>query len=68
MKIKILKVNQHCYAVAVLCRCLGISRHYVYNQYKATKQKSIANHAEKTLAIFNRSYQSYQTRRIRFAL
>ncbi|WP_239363470.1 IS3 family transposase [Snodgrassella communis] len=51
-----------------LYRCLGISRHYAYYQCKTTKQKSVAHYADKILTIFKRSYQSYGTRRIRFAL
>ena len=63
-----MKANQHRYAVAALCRCLGISRHYAYYQCKTTKRKLVAHYADKILTIFKRSYQSYGTRRIRFAL
>ena len=51
-----------------LYRCLGISRHYAYYQCKTTKRKLVAHYADKILTIFKRSYQSYGTRRIRFAL
>jgi type I site-specific restriction-modification system R (restriction) subunit len=44
-KIKILKANQHSYTVMTIYRCLGISRHYIYYQNKATKQKTIAEYA-----------------------
>ncbi|WP_144366101.1 IS3 family transposase, partial [Snodgrassella communis] len=42
--------------------------HYAYYQCKTTKRQLIAHYADKILTIFKRSYQSYGTRRIRFAL
>lgn len=47
---------------------MGLSRHYAYYQCKGNQQKSVACYADKIVTIFNQSYQSYGTRRIRFSL
>ena len=50
-----------------MCRCLGISRHYFYYQCKSLEKK-VLKYAQEIQSIFNLSYQSYGTRRIRKAL
>jgi hypothetical protein len=64
----ILRANQHRYAVAALCFCLGISKHYAYYQCQTTKRKLVAHYVDKILTICKYSYQSYGGKRIRFAL
>ncbi|WP_392559892.1 IS3 family transposase [Orbus mooreae] len=59
---------RHRYSLQWLCRCLGISRHYFYYQCKKNAYQRRLKYAQQILTIFNGSYQSYGTRRIRQAL
>ena len=60
--------NRHRHSLSWLCRCLGISKHYFYYQCKTRLEKKVLKYAQEIQSIFNRSYQSYGTRRIRKAL
>ncbi|WP_181415291.1 IS3 family transposase [Gilliamella apicola] len=60
--------NRHRHSLSWLCRCLGVSRHYFYYQCKTRLEKKVLKYAQEIQAIFNRSYQSYGTRRIRKVL
>ena len=56
--------NRHRHSLSWLCRCLGISRHYFYYQCKTRLEKKVLKYAQEIQSIFNRSYQSYGTRRM----
>ncbi|WP_181415979.1 IS3 family transposase [Gilliamella apicola] len=60
--------NRHRHSLSWLCRCLAISRHYFYYQCNTRLEKKVLKYAQEIQSIFNRSYQSYGTRRIRKAL
>lgn len=63
-----IQAYRHRHSLQWLCRCFGISRHFFYYQCKRNRYSKITKYAQQILAIFNRSYQSYGTRRIRQAL
>ena len=60
--------NRHRHSLSWLCRCLAIARHYFYYQCKTHLEKKVLKYAQEIQSIFNRSYQSYGTRRIGKAL